>query len=160
MGLPINQADTNVEVRVANDSSATRRFDWADSLPKDGRPAYVSQQLPVSKRPVMLARDAEGAGDDQSGLLDIASFLRNTAPAKDIKRGSWHSVKQVPSAQGKLVKRVFKVGSRKSLRTPFAESSKDDHVRKADNINYTERISKSGKLSIAPMYVMSSNLRL
>lgn len=160
MGLPIIQADTKVDERTANDTSAVSRADWVNDTSKDRRPAHVSEQMPVSKRPIMLARDAEGAGDDHCDLLDIASFLRDTAPAKDLKRGSWHTGKNVHNSQGKLVKRMFKVGSRRSIRASCTESSKNDQTKHAININYTERISKGGKLLTTNTYVLGSDLSL
>lgn len=96
----------------------------------------------------MQARDAEGEKNDMTGLKDIASFLRETAPISDAKRESWHSVKKVPVSQGKLVKRYFKVGGRKAARNPSPyEGIRNRQPKTVRTVNSAQRISKSGKLS-------------
>lgn len=99
----------------------------------------------VISRPVMQPRDAEGEKDDLLGLKEIASFLRDTAPITNENRHSWHSVKQIPTAEVKLVKRVFKAGGRKAIRNPPPETNKSRSPRTMGNSNTSQRVSKSGE---------------
>lgn len=138
-----------------------QQFAWAESPTKENRPTYVSSQLPVNQRPIMLARDAEGDRDNLMALKDIACFLRDTSPATNVKRESWHATRKVPAAQGKLVKRVFKVGGRKALRNVPYEAVANRSSKNVRNVNYAQRTSKSGMFSqrLTPMHKINALYR-